>query len=162
MPDFEKLSLDDVIRLPPMLFGVIRWKKDIGRPSGDLCSGFRIQVEERTPSEFRDLGGGNFDKIPGTGEWQLVTDSAPCSPSADEGDSYVVRFRVPDVHLNVFDGLYWITPQLTDQWNDAWRPWVVLGFRQLDPLAWQIALRPEAHIATVEFEVVRKRRLWFS
>ena len=30
----------------------------------------------------------------------------------------------------------------------------------LEPLAWYISLRPEAHIATVEFEVVRKS--WFS
>lgn len=162
MPDPEKLSIEDAVRLPPMLFGVIRWKKNIGRPLGEICSGFRIQIEERTPSQFRDLGGGNFEKIPGTGEWRLVTDSAPCSPSADEDDSYVVRFNVPDVHLNILDGVYRVTPQLTNQWNDGWQPWVVFRFRQLDPLAWWIALRPEKHIATVEFEVVRKRRLWVS
>lgn len=162
MSNLEKLSVLDVLKLPPMLFGVIRWKKNIGSPSGDLCSGFRIRVEERTPSQFRDLGGGNFEKIPGTGEWRLITDFAPCSPSADEDDSYVVRFNVPDVHLNVLDGVYRVTPQLTDQWNDSWQPWAVLRFRQLDPLAWWIALRPEKHIATVEFEVVHKRRLWVS
>jgi hypothetical protein len=162
MSNSEKLSGVDINKLPPMLFGVIRWKKGIGRPSGDLCSGFRIRVEERTPSEFRALGGGKYEKIPGTGTWRLVTDSAPCSPSADEGDSYVVHFNVLDVHLNVLDGAYRITPQLTGRWNDGWRPWVVLGFRQVDPLAWYIALRPGAHIATVEFEVVRKRWLWFS
>lgn len=168
MSNLEKLSGVDIISgvdiniLPPMLFGIIRWKKNIGSPSGDLCSGFRIRVEERTPSQFRDLGGGNYEKIPGTGEWRLVTDSAPCSPSADEGDSYVVRFNVPNVKLNALDGAYRITPQLTNQWNDSWQLWVLFGFRKLDPLAWVIALRPKAHIATVEFEVVRKSRLWFS
>jgi hypothetical protein len=160
--DFEerlKLSFEDVLNLPPMLFGIIRWKKSIGRPPENLCNGFRIQVEERTPSQFRDLGGGNYDKAPGTGEWRLVTDSAPCSPSADEGDSYVVHFNVPGVHLTVLDGVYRVTPQLTGQWG-AVRS--LPGFRQLDPLAWYVPLRPEAHIATVEFEVLHKRRFWFS
>jgi hypothetical protein len=67
MPIFEKLSVEAVLRLPPMLFGVIRWRKSIGSPSGDPCSGFRIRVEERTPSEFRAGPGGVIEKIPGIG-----------------------------------------------------------------------------------------------
>ena len=58
MPISKTLFLDEALKLPPMLFGVIHWKKNIGRPSGDLCSGFRIRVEERTPSELRATPGG--------------------------------------------------------------------------------------------------------
>jgi hypothetical protein len=158
VPDFEKLSAAAILKLPPMLFGVIRWKKSIGSPSGDPCSGFRIRVEERTPSEFRAGPGRVIEKIPGTGTWRLVTESAPCSPTLDEGDSHVVRFTVPDVHLNVFDGVYRVTPQLTDQW-DRWPLWILSGFRRMEPLSWYIVLRADSHIATVEFEVVR--RSWF-
>lgn len=155
MPPFKKLSVEAVLKLPPKLFGVIRWKKSIGSPSGDPSSGFRILVEERTPSEFRDIGGGVVEKIPGT--WHLITDSAPCYSAPDEGDSHVVHFSVPDVHLNRLDGTYRIAPQLTGNWDS--RDLVFLdrlGFQQIDPLAWYIALRPDAHIATVEFEVVRR------
>jgi hypothetical protein len=160
MPNFEKLSVEAVLKLPPMLFGVIRWKKSIGSPSGDPCNGFRIRVEERTPSEFRAGPGGVIEKIPGTGIWRLVTDAASCFPAPDEGDSHVVHFRVPDVHLNVLDGAYRITPQLTGQWDSRGLVFLYLfGFRQIDPLAWYIALRADSHIATVEFEVVR--RFWF-
>jgi hypothetical protein len=67
---------------------------------------------------------------------------------------------VPDVHLNFFDGVYRITPQLTGKWDSRSRVFFeVFGFRQIDPLAWLIPLRPDAHIATVEFEVIR--RSWF-
>ena len=161
VPDLEeklKLSLDDVLKLPPMLFGIIRWDKSIGSPTGDLCSGFRIRVEERTPSEFRDAGG-VAEKIPGTGIWQLVTDSAPCTPAPDEGDKHVVHFNVPGVHLTFLDGVYRVTPQLTSNWGSQGRVfWNLFGFRQLDPLAYDIPLKPESHIATVEFEVLRKFR----
>jgi hypothetical protein len=142
-----------------MLFGVIRWKKSIGSPLGEPCSGFRIRVEERTPTEYVDIGGGKYDIKPGTGIWRLVTDSARCFPAPDEGDSHVVRFIVSDVHLNILDGVYRVAPQLTGQWGGSWF-WILLGFRQMDPLAWQIALKPDAQIANVEFEVVR--RFWIN
>lgn len=160
MPTSDKLSVEAVLKLPPMLFGVIRWKKTLGSPSGDPCNGFRIRVEERTPSEFWDIGGGKYEKIPGTGTWRLVTDFAPCFPAPDDGDYHAVHFNVPDVHLNVFDGMYRITPQLTGQWDSRSLIFLYLfGFRQIDPFAWYISLRPDSHIATVEFEVVR--RFWF-
>jgi hypothetical protein len=161
MPNFEKLSLEAVLKLPPMLFGVIRWKNSIGSPSGDPCSGFRIRVEERTPSEFRVGPGGVIEKIPGTGIWQLVADAASCFPAPDEGDSCVVHFRVPDLHVNVFDGVYRVAPQLTDNWESRGLAFLdLLGFRQIDPLAWYVVLRADSHIATVEFKVVR--RPWLS
>jgi hypothetical protein len=157
MPNFDKLSVEAVLKLPPVLFGVIRWKKNIGSPSGDPCGGFRIRVEERTPSEFRAGPGGVIEKIPGTGTWNLVTDSASCFPAPDEGDSHVVRFTVRDVHLNVLDGVYRVSPQLTGQWDSRGLIFLYLfGYRQMDPLAWYVALRPDAHMATVEFEVVRR------
>jgi hypothetical protein len=159
MPISDKLSTEAVRQLPPMLFGVIRWKKGIGSSTGDPCSGFRIRVEERTPSEFRDAGG-VIEKIPGSGEWRLVTDSAPCSSAPDEGDSHVVRFNVPDVHLNVLDGIYRITPQLSGRWDSQGLVFLHrFVFRQIDPLINYIKLKPDAHIATVEFEVLS--RFWF-
>jgi hypothetical protein len=146
-----------------MLFGVIRWKKSIGSPSGDPCSGFRIRVEERTPSEFRVGPGGVIEKIPGTGTWRLVTDSAPCFPAPDEGDSHVVRFTVQDVHFNVLDGVYRIALQLAGNWDSRGLILVhFFGYRQIDPIAWYVAFRPDAPIATVEFDVVRRSWLPWS
>lgn len=158
MPNSEKLSMEAVLRLPPALFGVIRWKKGIGSPTGDPGGAFRVRVEERTPSEFRAGPGGVIEKIPGTGVWRLVTDSVPCTPAPDEGDSHVVHFAIRDLHVNIFDGVYRVTAQLTNV------PWdtrglffqYLFGYRQMDPLAWYIALRPDVHMATAEFEVVRR------
>jgi hypothetical protein len=158
MSDFEKLPAEAIVKLPPMLFGVIRWKKNIGSPSGDACSGFRIRVEERGPSEFRAGPGGVIEQIPG--QWGIVTDAAPCSPAPDEGDNHVVTFRVPDVHLNGFpDGGYRITPQLTGNWHTNLFQ-AFFGFRWIEPPSWYITITKDAHIKTVEFEVVR--RVWLG
>jgi hypothetical protein len=46
MPPTEALSLDAVHRLPPMLFGRIRWDKGLGAAIGDPCSGCTVLVEE--------------------------------------------------------------------------------------------------------------------
>ncbi|MGZ9211665.1 MAG: hypothetical protein ACXW53_07200 [Candidatus Binatia bacterium] len=160
MTNLEKLSLHAVSKLPPMLFGVIRWKKNLGSPAGDPCSGFRIVVEERTPSEFRAGPGGVIEVIPGTGQWRLVTDSAPCTPVPDEGDSHVIRFYVPNVDLNGFPyGQYRIAPQLSGDWDRSELRWF-LGSRQILPISQHVVLTKEAHIQTVEFEVVRRSRFW--
>jgi len=147
----------DVLRLPPTLFGVIRWKKTIGNPLGDSASAFRVRLEERTPSEFR-VGPDGPEKIPGTGVWRLVDDSVPCTPAPDEGDSHVVHFVIRDLHVNVFDGAYRVAAQLTNvPWDTRGLAFLYLfGYRQMDPLAWYVTLRPDVHIATVEFEVVRR------
>ena len=56
------------------IFGVIRWNKSIGRPMGDLCSGFTIRMEERTATELRALGGGKYEAIqaPASGKMWLM------------------------------------------------------------------------------------------
>jgi len=69
MQAFDTVSIDDLVALPPTIFGTIRWKKYIGRPLGDLCSGFNIRVEEHTATQFRAVGGGKYEPIPGTGIW---------------------------------------------------------------------------------------------
>ena len=79
----DHLTHEDVLRVPPKLSGTIRWKKAVGRPDGDLCSGFRIVVCEREPSQFRE--GSANEKIPGTGQWRLLTNSAPCASAPDLG-----------------------------------------------------------------------------
>jgi hypothetical protein len=157
MPNSDKVSVTDVTKIPPLLFGVIRWKKSIGSPQGDPCSGFQIVVDERTPSQFQATGGGHYEKVPGTGTWRPVTDSAPCSVAPNDVDSHVIHFYVPDVHLNILDGLYRITPKLTGAWDSRNRLFLsFFGFLQIQPLSCYIILKPDAHIATVEFEVVRR------
>ncbi len=47
MPASEFLSDDEVMRLPPMLFGKIRWGKGIGAPVGNPCSGFKSRSTPR-------------------------------------------------------------------------------------------------------------------
>src|SRR5207249_11957943 len=92
-----------------------RWSKGLGAPVGNPCSGFTILVEEHTVSQFR-MGADGPEVIPGTGIWKVAIDSAPCWTALDEGDMRVVRFNVPDVHLNGFpDGKYRITPGANGQ-----------------------------------------------
>ena len=66
MQAFEPVSIEQLVALPPTVFGVIRWKKYIGRPTADLCSGFNIRVEEHPATQFRAVGGGKYEPIPGT------------------------------------------------------------------------------------------------
>ena len=55
MQAFDTVSIEDLVALPPTIFGIIRWSKYIGRPPGDLCSGFNIRVEEHTATQFRAI-----------------------------------------------------------------------------------------------------------
>ena len=46
MSSHHVLSETEVLRLPPMLFGSIRWPRGLGAPVGDPCSGFKIIVDD--------------------------------------------------------------------------------------------------------------------
>ena len=76
MPD-PILSIDEVLRLPPRIFGTIRWKKSIGRPTGDLCAGFSIKVEEHTATQFLSGPGGIHIPKPGTGILRMSWNRCP-------------------------------------------------------------------------------------
>ena len=160
MPPSDVLSQDEVRRLPPMLFGRIRWPKGFGAPAGAPCTGFRILVEEHTASQFRAGPGGQPEVIPGTGIWRTVTESAPCRSLPDEGDWNVLGFDVPDVHLNKFpDGGYRIKPTLTGNWSEP-SIQIVLGFRRIEPLSHQLSLTEGNQVRSVDFEVVHEPLLY--
>jgi hypothetical protein len=119
MPKSKILSPGDVARLPPMPFGRIRWDKGYGRPGGRPQQRIPNPVDERTASQFR-IGPDGPEVVPGTGIWKVTTASAPCWAAPAEGDMHVVRFSVPDVHLNAFpDGKYQIKPELTGNWGSV-------------------------------------------
>lgn len=154
MPPKGALSSDAVLRLPPMLFGRIRWSKGLGQPVGDPCSGFTIQAQEHTASQFR-IGASGPEVIPGTGVWKAPV-SVPCSTAPDEGDMHVVTFNVPNVHLNMFpDGKYRVSAQLTGNWAES-RVQAMLGYRRIEPLSFYVALTKDSHLASVDFEVIQE------
>ena len=154
MPKSKVLSADAVARLPPMLFGRIRWNKGMGTPVGDPASGFKVLVEEHTATQFR-MGPSGPEAVPGTGIWKTTTPAAPCWTAPDEGNMHVVRFSVPDVHLNAFpDGKYRIAAELTGNWSQS-RIQVMLGYKRVEPLAFYVTLTKERHIVSVDFEVVQ-------
>jgi hypothetical protein len=138
-----------------MLFGRIRWNKGYGSPIGDPCSGFRSWSGAHCipiPHRFRRVR-----KLYGTGIWKVTTASAPCwAASFDEGELCdVVGFTVPDVHLNGFpDGKYRIKPELTGNWGQS-RIQQMLGYKQIEPLAYYVSLTKDRHIVSVDFEVVQ-------
>jgi hypothetical protein len=162
MQVLDAVSIEDLVALPPMIFGVIRWKKYIGRPMGDLCSGFNIRVEEHTATQFRAVGGGKYEPIPGTGIWKDVVDAVSCRELADEGDYHKISFQVWGVHLNAFpDGRYRITPTLKGTWSRPNPVAVVLfGYRTIEPQSFSVVLKKDDHIQSVEFEVVQRPRPW--
>jgi len=101
------------------------------------------------------MGADGPEVIPGTGIWKVAMDSAPCWAAPDEGDMRVVRFNVPDVHLNGFpDGQYRIKPELTGNWGES-RLQLMLGFRRIEPMAFYVSLTKDQHIVSVDFEVVQ-------
>ena len=152
------LSEDAVLRLPPMLFGRIRWKKSLGGPVGDPSTGFRVLSEEHTVSQFR-MGAGGPEVIPGTGIWKPAV-SVPCRAAPDEDDRHVVAFEVPDVHLNGFpDGKYRVTAALSGNWGESLVQ-VTLGFKRIEPMAFHVSLTKDHHIVSLDFEVVQEPWRW--
>ncbi|OAI42091.1 hypothetical protein AYO38_11695 [bacterium SCGC AG-212-C10] len=151
MPGHELLTEADINRLPPMLFGVIRWKKSIGRPTGAIASGFTVKIEERTPSQWYMGPDGLPDVTPG--HWKTVTESASCTQAPDQGDQYVVTFVEADVHRTVLDGQYRVT--LAGRWGPGGLPQIIRGYRAVQPLSWRLAIK-EHGFHVVEFEVVRR------
>jgi hypothetical protein len=161
MQVLDAVSIEDLVALPPMIFGIIRWKKYIGRPMGDLCSGFNIRVEEHTATQFRAVGGGKYEPIPGTGIWKDVVDALSCRDLADEGDYHKLSFQVWGVHLNAFpDGRYRITPTLKGTWSRPNPLAVLLGYRTIEPQSASVVLKKDNQIQSVEFELVQRPRPW--
>jgi len=153
-PKSKVLTESDVMRLPPMIWGSIRWPKGLGAPVGDPASGFAVTCEEHTPTQFR-IGPAGPEPIPGTGVWKKPV-SVACSAAPDEGAMHVVRFSVPDVHLTMFpDGQYRVVAQLTGNWAES-RIERMLGYRRIDPLAWYVTLTKEKHLVTIDFVVVHE------
>jgi hypothetical protein len=148
------LSSEAVLQLPPMLFGSIRWSTSLGRPAGNPCGGFNIIAEERTASKFR-IGASGPEVIPGTGIWK-APQPVHCWAVPDEEADHVVRFKVPDVHLNVFpDGQYRVSVQLTGSWKQTLLQRLSAGRRRVEPFSYYIKLTEGNHIVSVDFEVVR-------
>jgi hypothetical protein len=162
MQAFDAVSIDELVALPPTIFGIIRWKKYIGRPTGDLCSGFNIRVEEHTATQFRAVGGGKYEPIPGTGIWKDVVDALSCRELADEGDYHKLSFQIwgRGIHLNAFpDGQYRITPTVKGMWSRP-NPVVLFGSRTIEPQSASVVLKKDDHIQSVEFELVQRPRPW--
>ena len=163
MQVLDTVSIEDLVALPPMIFGIIRWSKYSGRPTGDMCSGFNIRVEEHTATQFRAVGGGKYEPIPGTGIWKDVVDSLSCRELADEGDYHKLSFQVwgRGIHLNAFpDGQYRITPTLKGTWSRPTNSVVFFGARTVEPKSASVVLKKDDHIKSVEFEVVQHPRPW--
>jgi hypothetical protein len=159
MPKQRILTAMQVQRLPPMLYGRIRWDKSMGRPVGDIATGFRVQSQEHTVTQFRMGPGGRAEPIPGTGIWKDPVTLA-CWAAPDEGDRHVVMFRVPDVHLNGWpDGKYRLRAELTGNWGDTMLH-VRIGYRRIDPLAVDVVLTKQAQIGSADFEVVWEPWRW--
>jgi len=161
MEAFDTASITELMGLPPTTFGVIRWNKYIGRPAGDLCSGFNIRVEEHTATQFRALGGGKYEAIPGTGIWKDVVDTLSCRELPDEGDYHKLSFQIwgRGIHLNAFPyGQYRITPTLKGTWSRANPVQLIFGSRTIEPKSASVVLKEADHIQSVEFELVQRPR----
>jgi hypothetical protein len=154
MPASDVLSVHEVLRLAPMLFGRIRWRKSLGSPVGDPTTGFRVLVAEHTVSQFR-MGQHGPEVIPGTGIWKAPF-SVPCVAAPDEDETHVVAFNVPDVKLSGFpDGGYRVHVELTGNWGVS--PYqVILGSRRIDPIAYRVSLTKDRHLVGLDFDVLQE------
>jgi hypothetical protein len=152
----KSISLEQLARLSPSIIGTIRWKSTVGKPSGELCDGFSILVEEHTSTQFRAVGGGKYEPIPGTGIWKVIAESVACRDLSSEDDHYAVGFHITGLHLTAFpDGQYRVTPSL----QGTWRPGGILALlarRVIEPISASIILTDDKRIQSVEFEVVRR------
>jgi hypothetical protein len=141
-----------------MLFGRIRWYKRLGGPVGDASTGFRVLAEEHTVTRFR-VGPSGPEPEPGTGIWKPAV-TVPCRVAPDEGDMHVVAFNVPDVHLSGFpDGKYRVKAELTGNWSESLLH-LRLGFRRIEPVAFQVSLTKDHHLVSLDFEVILEPYRW--
>ena len=53
-------------------------------------------------TQFRAVGSGKYEPIPGTGIWKDVVDAVSCRVLADQGDDHKLSFQVWGIHLNAF------------------------------------------------------------
>ena len=53
-------------------------------------------------NQFRAVGVGKHEPIPGTGIWKAVVDAVSCRVLADQGDDHKLSFQVWGIHLNAF------------------------------------------------------------
>ena len=147
--------MQQLVQLPPSIFGTIRWKSYVGMPTGDLCSGFSILVEEHTATQFRDIGGAP-EPIPGTGMWKVLANPLACHALPTQGDDHAVSFHITGLHLNALpDGRYRITPSLRGDWRPSGLL-AALGYRAIEPISASVILKEGNLIQSVEFEVVRR------
>lgn len=152
----EQVPIGDIVRLPPMILGTIRWKSGIGRPEGGPCQGFDFLVEERTPTQFRVGPGGIIEPIPGSSKWIVLPDAVTCNPSAEENGVQAVSFWVRGLHLNLLpNGAYRITPTLKGNWRPS-GIFAPLGYRVIEPSSVYVSLWPQSQVQSVEFEVLRR------
>jgi hypothetical protein len=156
----EAIDGEVILDLPPMLWGYIRWSKSIGHPIGPFELGFSVKAEEHTPTEWRALGGGKYEPIPGTGIWKTLSASVPCQRLPDDVDDYVVGFSVPGVHNTVLDGRFRVSVMLSGRWSTSGVDWFVRGRRRVEPSAALVELPKGNHIKTLEFRVTRRESLW--
>jgi hypothetical protein len=154
----DHISVDDIEKIPPMIFGTIRWKANIGGPVGDYCQGFDVLVEERTPTQFR-VGPSGIEPVPGSSHWKVIPDAVTCYTNADVNGVHAISFRAWGLHLNFPpDGTYRVTPTL----KGGWRPSGIFsrGYRVIDPIKYYVTLRPSSRFQHIEFEVLQ--RSWFG
>ena len=91
----------------------------------------------------------------------LVTNSAPCAPAPDSADNHAVTFSVPSVHLNGFpDGQYHVAVQVTNNWDKSLFRYLI-GPPRVDPLAHLVVLTKDRPVASIEFNVYRRRFRFF-
>lgn len=154
------LSLEELARIPPRIVGEIRWNKRIGKPAGDISSGFRIVVEEVKQSEWRDLGGGDYERVPGAR--RTITDSPQFRSLPGDLDHYVLEFTVPNLHTTVLDGRYVVTPQIDEtKWNSSRLTVLVsAGYLLFQPLNISTPITSDNPIVFLTFDVFRYS--WFG
>lgn len=108
-------------------------------------------------TEYRDLGGGVFERIPGTGEWKPELVPVTSSTQPDEGDFHVLAFSAAGLSYYVLDGGYEISVQLTQNWK--WpASWRLFGYQKILPSFVRFQPTKPEPWHTAEFEVVRKKR----
>lgn len=150
----ERLSAEALDkRLPPMLFGWIRWDRGLGRPKGTAGDGFHVTIRERLATTYVDRGHGIYDPTPGG--WAGPDVTVPCFDVPDEEQMHVVGFRAPDVHLTAaLDGYYHVRVSLTDSWRrDGLFGKLWGGYFEVSPAFCNVLVWPSQPFCSVEFLV---------
>ena len=164
MEAFDRLRSSNSWAYHRPFWRVIRWNEYIrpGPPVESVAVSTLASKEKHTATQFRALGGGKYEAIPGTGIWKDVVDTflAGSYPMKAESQAQLSNLGARHPSERIPDGQYRITPTLKGTWSRADLVQLIFGSRTIEPKSASVVLKKDDHIGSVSLNLCSVRGHW--